>query len=106
MQMCSGLPSHSHGLEYHSFGALAVPFAIENPLPGSQIEPALGDRNDYFVTNGERTKVRRGVVLTGSAVMPIVVRIPGRDVFEPLQDVLPQIRFVVVDEDRSRYVHR
>jgi hypothetical protein len=44
--------SHSDSLEDDPFGTLAIPFAIENTLPGTQVEVASSDRNDDFVPYG------------------------------------------------------
>jgi len=46
------------------------------------------------------------VVFPSPAIVPIVVRRPWRHpVLQPVEDVLPETRLVVVDEDRRRDMH-
>src|SRR5690348_3528912 len=93
-------------LEDHALGALAVPFAVEDALPGAEIEAAGGDGDDHLVTDGERAQVRGGVVLAGAAVVTVRVGRPGRDaLLEPLLDVLPEAGLVIVDEHRGGDMH-
>src|SRR5436189_120888 len=77
--------------------------AIEHTLPGAVIEPTSGNGDDDFVAERERTKMRRGVVLAGTAVVAIGIGLPRRDaLLEPVEDVGPQPRLVVVHEDGCR----
>src|SRR6185295_19860030 len=47
-----------------------------------------------------------GVILAG-LVVPVAARIPWRDgVLQPMQDVVPEPRLVIVHEDRGTDVHR
>src|SRR5215212_3710537 len=71
--------SSAHGLENHPLRPLAIPFALEDPLPGPKIESTGGHGNDHFVSDRERSQMRRGIVLTGSAVVPIAIWLPRRD---------------------------
>src|SRR6266550_3212194 len=91
----------SHRLEQDALGSLAVPFSVEDALPGPKIQFALGDGHRHFVTNRQRAQVRRGIVLTGAAVVPVILRRPRSDSsLQPVEDVLPQSRLVIVHEDR------
>src|SRR5687767_1791793 len=97
--------SFAQDLDDHPLAALPVPFPVKHPLPGSQIELARGHRNDDLVAHGEAPEVGRGVVLPG-LVVPVQGGVPGcHGVLQPVQDVVPESRLVVVDEDRCRNVH-
>src|SRR5690242_12106964 len=83
-------------LENHALRSLAVPLAVKDPLPGTEVEPAGGDRHDHLMADRERPEVGRGVVLACPAVMAIPLGIPRRDrLLEPIEDVLPKTRLVV-----------
>src|SRR5919198_1811271 len=99
--------SLSHGLKDYPLRSLPVPFAVEDALPGSEIEPGFGDRDDDLVADSKRTQVSGGVVLAGTAVMPVAVGLPRRDVvLEPIEDVLPKAGLMIVHEHRRGDVHR
>src|SRR5205823_8134336 len=98
--------SHPHGLEDDALGSLSIPFAIENALPGTEVEAPFGDGHDDFMAYCQRAQMCGGVVFAGAGVMPISLRIPWRDrVLEPLQNVLPKIRLMVIHENRRGDVH-
>ena len=66
-----------------------------------------GDRDDHLVADGERPQMRGRVVLARSAVVAVAVGIPRRDrLLEPIENVLPEPRLVIVHEHRRRDVHR
>src|SRR5215211_4023350 len=89
--------SVTHRLEDHALGSLAIPFAVEDALPGTQIESSRGHRDDDLVAQREGSQMSRGVVLSGARVVPIGIRLPRRDPrLEPLEDIGPQARLVVV----------
>src|SRR5438045_3640196 len=99
--------SVSHRFQDHALRSLPIPFAIENPLPGTEIEAAVGHRNDDLVANGDRSQMGRRVILTRSAVVTVLAGVPRRHrLLEPIEDILPQIWLMVVNEDRRRDVHR
>src|SRR5690606_31715145 len=82
---------HSHRLQDHAFRTLSIPLPVEHSLPGTEIQPACGDRNDHLVSDRQRTQVRRRVVLTRARIVAVAVRVPRRDpVLQPLQDVVPE----------------
>lgn len=56
------LPNH---LDQHPLPALAIKFAIENLLPGAQVQLAFGDRHDDFPAHDGALEVGVGVVFTG-----------------------------------------
>ena len=95
------LRSDAHGLDHYALWSLAIPLAVEDALPGAEVEFSRGNGDDHFVADREGAEVGRGVVFTGSGVVAIAVGVPGGDlVFEPVEDVLPQTGLVVVHEDR------
>src|SRR6185312_13512358 len=82
--------SLTHRLENHPLGPLAVPLAIEDPLPRAEVEAAVRDRYDHLVADGDGPQMRRRVVLARAAVVPVPIRIPRRDgMLQPLEDVAP-----------------
>src|SRR4051812_45973463 len=79
--------SLAHGLEQNSFGTLAIPLAVEDALPGAEVEAAGGDGDDDLVADREGAEVGGGVVLARAGVVPVVARAPGRDaVLQPVED--------------------
>src|SRR6476620_11459293 len=55
----------------------------------------------------ERPKMCRRVVLPSAAVVPIALRVPRCDrLLEPIENVLPQARLVIVHKHRRGDVHR
>src|SRR5688572_13708127 len=98
--------SLTQGLQQHPLAPLSIPLPVEYPLPGTKIQLAVRDRYDHLMTKGQGAEVRGGVVLAGARVVAIVVGVPGCNaVLEPIEDVLPQTRLVIVDEDRRGDVH-
>src|SRR6185437_13884165 len=96
-----------HRLQNHPLRPLSVPFAVEDSLPRSEVEMAARHRHDHLVADRDRAQMRRGVVLAGAAVMPIAFRIPRRHrLLEPVENVFPEIRLVIIHEYRRRDVHR
>ena len=111
------LPKH---LDDHPLRPPAVELAVEDLLPGAQVEPAVGHGHDHLVVDEQVLQVRVAVVLA-AAVMAVVARIgqelarhvvrrllPARrrHLVEPLHHVLVQAWLVVVDPHRGGDVHR
>src|SRR5262249_59587690 len=89
-------------LDDDPFAALTIPFTIEHPLPGPQVELALGDGQDDFVSHSETPQVGRSVVFAG-LVVAVAARVPGGDGgVQPGQNVVPQAGFVVVPQSPCR----
>ena len=42
----------AHRLNNHPFGPLPIPFAIEDPLPGPEVEGPIRHRHNDLVTHG------------------------------------------------------
>src|SRR5690348_16234705 len=93
--------SVSHRFEDHALRSLPIPLAVENPLPGTEIESAGSYRHDNFVPNRDRSQMGRGIVFASPAVVTVLVGVPRSDrLLEPIEDILPQIRLMVVHEHR------
>ena len=84
----------------HSFGAVAVEFAVEDLLPWAEIELAFGDCDHNFSPHDLPLVVRVAVVFPGP-IMPVSARrwIKRSEFFQPLFVVFMQARFVVIDEN-------
>src|SRR5208282_6546283 len=93
----------SHHFYEHAFVAPPVEFGVENLLPGTEVELAAGHRDDDFVVNDQRFQMRVSVVLTG-LVMPVVLP-EGRELFQPLVDVVDKSALVIVDINPGGDVH-
>src|SRR5712691_769000 len=99
----SSLPEH---FDDHALFPLSVPLSVEHALPRTEVQLATGDRHDHFMTDRETAQMR-GCVVFSRFIVTIALRIPRRDrALEPLQDVIPQSRLVIVHEYRRRDVHR
>src|SRR5262249_15243982 len=97
----SGLDAHR--LQQDPLGPPAVEFAVVNALPRAEIELAVRNRHKHLVAEQHALEVRVGIVLTGA--MMAVVEPLRCDFFEPLHNVVPQTRLVIVDEDARSDVH-
>src|SRR6266545_3961308 len=75
-------------LDDHPLLALPVPFPVEHPLPGAEIELPLGDGHDHLVPHRQTPEMCRGVVFARFVVL-VTLGIPGRDPLEPAEDVVP-----------------
>src|ERR1700722_8807926 len=93
-----------HRLHDESLVPLPVELGVEHPLPGPEVEAALGDGNDDLVMNEHRLEVGVPVVPPGPRMR--VVGAERRELLEPLPDVLVQPALVVVHEHPGRDVHR
>ena len=90
----------SHHFHDDSFITLPIEFGIENALPGTQIQLASRDWNDDFMMDQQRFQVRIAIILAGFVMLVSLAK--GREVFEPLVDVLDQAAFVIVDVNPPR----
>src|SRR6267142_925979 len=85
----------------------SVELAVENPLPGTEVELARRDRDDDFASHDLALVVCVRVVFTRSVVLVARrARIVGSKLLEPALVVLVKPRLVVVDEHARGDVHR
>ena len=55
-------------LDHQPLGPAAVELAVEDLLPRTEVEPAVGHRHDHLVVNEEVLEVRVAVVLAAAMV--------------------------------------
>jgi len=72
----------AHGLDDHPLGPPAVEFGVVDLLPGSEIELALGDRNDDLVVHQQALQM--GIAIDFARAMVPVILTEGRQLFQPL----------------------
>src|SRR5215472_19236972 len=96
--------SLSQGFEQHALRSAAIELAVVDALPRPEVELAVCDRHEHLMAKQHPLEVRIGIVFAG-LVMAIVESV-RRELFEPLHDIVPQTRFVVVDEYARRDMHR
>jgi len=93
----------SQHLHNHTFPSLPVELGIEDPLPGSQVQLAVGHRKGGLVMQQQRLQMRVAVGFAG-AVMLVVG--PRRcQLLQPDADILDQPALQVVHVHRCRNVH-
>ena len=95
----------SNDLHEHSFAPAAVEFAVENLFPGTEIQSALGDRDDHFAAHDLTLQVRVGIVFAGTIVAISGGRLVWRQFFKPNLVIVVEPRFIVINKDRSGDVH-
>lgn len=96
--------AHSQHFHDHSLSPLSVEFRIENPLPGTQVELAIGNRQGGFVMEKQRLQMCVGVVL--ARPMMLVFRPRRRQFFQPLVDVFNKAVFEIIHINGRGNVHR
>ncbi len=97
--------SFPNDLHQHPLAAAAVELAVEDLLPGAEIEPAIGDGHHHLPAHDLPFQVGVGVVLP-DVVAVLRHRGMGGQSLQPEVIVVVQARFIVIDEDRRRDVHR
>jgi hypothetical protein len=85
------------------FGALPIEFAVEKALPGTKVDPAIGDGQDNLVMEQEVFEVSIAVVL--ACLVMAIGGIFGCQLLCPFHDVTVEARFLVLDDDRCGEVH-
>src|ERR1035438_2065493 len=96
----------SDDLDQRAFLAPAVKLAVEDLLPWSEVELAAGDGDYHFASHHLPLHVRVCIVFAGAVVPVLRGRLVGREPFEPFLVIRVQARFIVVDENGRRDVHR
>src|SRR5438034_10753148 len=89
-------------LDKHAFLATAVELAVEDLLPGPEIQLSRGHRNDHFTAHHLTLNMRVGVVLSCSVVMVLVDGFVRRQALEPHLIVVVLSLLVIVAADRAR----
>ena len=92
-------------LDQDPLGPPTVELAVEDPLPGAEVQLALGDRHGHVAAHDLTLVMGVAIVLTGAVVVIDLRRgIERRQTLQPAGVVLVQARFIVVDEDAGGYV--
>jgi hypothetical protein len=65
--------SLSQYLDHHPFATLSVELGIESPLPGPQVQPTLGDRQQRLIMDEEGFEVASPLLLRSFLYSPIIL---------------------------------
>ena len=96
-------PSLSDDFDDDPFAALPIEFTVEEALPRTKVNTAIGDRQDYLVMEQEIFEV--GIAIVFTCLMMAIAGIFGCQLLCPFHDVAVEARFLVLDDDRCREVH-
>jgi hypothetical protein len=86
-----------------TLGTLPIKLAVEDTLPGTSIEFAIGNGNDDLVV--EQEVFEMGITIIFARLVMVIVWIFGRQFLHPLHDIAVEAGFLVVDDDRGSDVH-
>ena len=95
-------PDHFHE---HAFRALTVEFGVEDLLPRAEIKLTVRDCDGDFAAEELALQVRVGVVLA-CAIVTVFGGVVRDGFFEKIVKILHESRFIVIDVDACRNVHR
>jgi len=93
-------------LDQHPLSPTPVELAVEDLLPGAEVELAARDRHHHLPSHHLALQVRVPVVLPRPVVEVLRDRLVGREPLQPPFIIFVEAALVVVDEDGGRYVHR
>jgi len=94
----------SDDFDQHAFAAEAVEFPVEDLLPRSEVEAAVGHGDNNFTAHDTAFEMGVGVVFR-TVVTVLAVGVFRGELLQPLFKIGVQSAFVVVDEDAGRDVH-
>ena len=95
-----------NNLDHDSLAAATVELAVEDLLPGAEVEISIGYGDNHLSTHDLAFVVGVGVVLARSVVMiPVRAGIERRQPFQPPLVVFVEPTFIVVDEHARGDVH-
>jgi len=95
----------ANDLDQNSLISSSIKLAIEDLLPWAEIEPALRDSDNNLTAHDLALHVRIRVVFAGAIVMILVNRFMRRKLFKPDIVIMMKPAFIIVDKNRSCYVH-
>src|SRR5262245_48111631 len=78
----------------HPFAPPAVELTVKNLLPRTEVELAVGDRDDHFAPHHLPLDVRVGVILARIVVSVLLDRLVRRELFQPDRIVMVQTGLV------------
>src|SRR3990172_8630863 len=82
----------------NALSAPSIELAVEDLLPGTEIELAIGDGDHHLAPHDLPLQVRVGIVLAGPVVAIARDRLPRGQALEPDLIIVMETAFVVVDE--------
>src|SRR4030095_12156278 len=97
------LPDNLH---QHPLLPPPIEFTINDLLPWSEVEVAVCDRNHSLAAHHLSLDVRVGVIFASLIVVILAHGFVWRELLEPCLIILVQPTFVIINENRSRNVHR
>ena len=102
---CATLLFHSLSDDFDDdpFGALPIEFAVEEALPWTKVDPAIGDGQDDLVMQQEVFEV--GIAVVFACLMMAIAGIFGCQLLCPFHDVAVKAGFLVLDDNRCSEVH-
>ena len=80
-------PLFSYDFHHDPLRPLAVELAVEDLLPGTEVELTLGNGDDYFPSHDRALKVGVAVIFTGQ-VMLVTRDVFGCKLLQPAPEVL------------------
>ena len=92
-------------LHQHPFATLAVEFPVEDLFPGAEVHLALCNRHHHLTAHDSPLQVGIGIVLIAVVTVLTVWFLRGQ-FLQPYFEIVVQARFIVVDKDGCRYMHR
>lgn len=93
-------------LDEGALAAAPVEFPVKDLFPGPEIELAFGNGDDHLTAHDLPFHVRVGIVFAGPVMVVLGCRRMRRELFQPNIVIVQQAFLGVIDEDRSRDVHR
>ncbi len=80
--------SFANNFHQHALSSAAIEFAIEDLLPRTEVQFALGDRDDNLASHNLPFHVRIGIVLAGTVVHVLAYRLVRGELFQPALVIL------------------
>jgi len=94
-----------YDLDQNALRPPSIKFAVEDSLPRSEVEPTVGDGNDYFAAHDLSFVMGVSVILARAVVLVAADWFMWGEFFEPAFVVFVQSTLIVVYEDACGYVH-
>ena len=94
-----------YDLNQNALRSPPVEFAVEDSLPRSEVELAIGNSNDDFAAHDLSFVMGVPVIFARAVVFIAAYRFMRGELFEPTFVVFVQSALIVVDEDTCGYVH-
>ena len=97
--ICRVLLLLTYDLHQHTLSPAPIELAVEYLFPRTEVESALGHRDNHFTPHHLSFEMGVGVIFAGT-VMPILAqRLVWGQSFQPLGEVVVQAGLVIIDEN-------